>query len=177
MANEYKQGIDRVAVDESFPYPIKLTYDDENVYLTVLRIPTLEEIAKMNSFANKVNTLDTNRLALIVETHSSRHIRGNAFVNMAKTGHRYKGGIFRHCCLTFYRNVTVGNTYSFPKIACFNIAALRAIENGNTEPLPWSYVRGTFWYGNTGRNAEDFNWKNASRTGIYSNIAKIEYTQ
>ena len=35
----YKQGIDRVAVDESFPYPIKLTYDDENIYITPLWIP------------------------------------------------------------------------------------------------------------------------------------------
>lgn len=39
MANEYKQGVDRVAVDESFPYPIKLTYDDEHIYLTPMWIP------------------------------------------------------------------------------------------------------------------------------------------
>lgn len=44
MSSEYKQGVDKVSMDESFPYPIKLTYDDENVYLKVVRYPKNKEL-------------------------------------------------------------------------------------------------------------------------------------
>ena len=46
--NNYTQKVDKVGTDEVFPYPIKLTYDDEYVYLTVLRIPEPEELKHLH---------------------------------------------------------------------------------------------------------------------------------
>lgn len=51
----YKQGVNKVANDEVFPYPLKCWYDDENIYVQVLRIPEPEECKLSPYVMNGVN--------------------------------------------------------------------------------------------------------------------------
>jgi hypothetical protein len=44
---KYNLTQDRVAIngdDSNFPYPLKLWYDDENIYVKVIRIPKYYEL-------------------------------------------------------------------------------------------------------------------------------------
>ena len=191
MANAYIQGKDRVAADESFPYPIKLTYDDEYIYLTVLRIPTLEEIAKMNSFAaNGVKqgmSLNLNRLWLCVEVEDTRSGNGGTVYSERFMNQYYdskhingrvssKGGRFkRRLNSELYNNVIVGQTYTFTINSTLNSIAIwfknLSLEgNIDQDASVFIKVRGAFRYGPS--SMVDTNVQ-PSRTSIHSNVAII----
>ena len=188
--NNYTMKKDRVGIDESFPYPIKLEYDDENIYLTVLRIPEYYEL-KANPFA--MHAVD------IIRNNPSKHFYGegvgddNALcigesmylshlwlcVETLSTSNRhfrsriYKSGtIRRYVCIggkktdgNFYNNITVGTTYSFPirtKLTSYQLHKLN--KKGQVKVI----VRGTFRYGGK-------TFCESGRTGITSNQAEITY--
>lgn len=125
---EYKQKIDRVAIDEQFPYPIKLEYDDENIYLTVLRIPEPEELKLspwvMNQLAKGHDISDyMGRLVLCIERDNPRKYGLNTRPPYrpypectSVKGHPAKGGSFSmvNQPQLIYNNIEVGNTYEFP---------------------------------------------------------------
>lgn len=113
---EYKQKIDRVAIDEQFPYPIKLEYDDENVYLTPLWIPDYLQ-----------PRYEDNTLWLCLEVSRSRknvNWRNNAYKHPTKTGNFYVPGA----------NYTTSNTGKREQYAI----NLFEINHKYTFPLPSS---------------------------------------
>lgn len=191
MANAYIEGKDRVAADESFPYPIKLTYDSQYIYLTVLRIPTLEEIAKMNSFAangvKKGMTLNPSRLWLCVEVEDTRSGNGGTVYSERFMVGYYaskhvngrvpsKGGRFkRRLNSELYNNVIVGQTYTFTIDYTLNSIAiwfknLSLEDKIQHNASVFIKVRGAFRYG---PSSMDNITVQPSRTSIYSNVAII----
>lgn len=166
MANEYKQGVDRVAVDESFPYPIKLTYDDEYIYLTILKLP----LEVMNtSYSNS----DYNLCIEISDGSSKRIGKGHKRMHPNHGhGHPSTSGSFHGVCLGFeygdqhytkWNSINKGTIYTCP------ISYIRdhssAINNrlskfGNA----YFKVRGTYRRIHQGVYV---------KTKIYSNTAKI----
>lgn len=107
----YEQKKDRVGIDESFPFPIKLTYDANNIYLTPMWVPS--------QLQNIVNSNDEYRMLLTLEVATTR-----ANYNIRNTGKiPWNSG---HPCTTgkfylpgaatsvnkFFRTWEVGNTYT-----------------------------------------------------------------
>lgn len=82
--NNYTQRVDKVGTDEVFPYPIKLEYDDEYIYLTPLWIPDY-----LQSYYEDGN------LWLCLEVSRSRknvNWRNNTYKHPTKTGNFYVPG-------------------------------------------------------------------------------------
>lgn len=174
--NNYTMKKDRVGIDESFPYPIKLEYDDENIYLTVLRIPEYYEL-KANKFAMKgkkklgpnykdeqyiegmVGLGYLNHLYLTVETlqTSKKHCEFS----------RLKGNVLRKFKKSFtgYNNLQINQTYTFPIHNCLTSHQSRIYEKGFPGYL---IVRGCFRYGGGTKYY-------SGRTGVNSNTAKIYF--
>lgn len=169
--NNYTMKKDRVGIDESFPYPIKLEYDDENIYLTVLRIPTLNELRKTNSFAKlaredyeEFNFKD--RLWLVLEQKNLH--RGKKFM-----GKRDKFFASVNLTNNFIEGtyINVGETYTFRINQSITGLPIRLLENPKQDYLeidPYVIVRGTFRYG-----AKSCLHEYAGRTEWYSNEAKV----
>lgn len=158
--NNYTQKVDKVGTDEVFPYPIKLEYDDEYVYLTILKIP------------DNIKPIDNNRqdysdlkIYLCLESSTARKLyKQGSCNNYYYEKHPCKGGKFY---LSMYTNPheiinpEVGKTYSFKSDGSGVQRHLAHYwENGY-----WYKVRGTL---RLGRNER---W--LYRTNVYSNIATI----
>ena len=177
---EYKQGLDRVGDSTSFPFPIKLEYDSENIYLTPLWIPETSDIlvAKDKITKQPINLLDANELGdlwlcLEVADGKNKFYRPGSKENNKhpRRGGKFhlKGRIGQHNSI--YPNfLTLGTRYQIPFFSWFQLfsgksnGARVARYQGLT--MGFGYIRGTFRYGNRER---------PQRTGIYSNTAKIEF--
>lgn len=168
MANEYKQGIDRVAVDESFPYPIKLEYDDDYIYLTPLSVPSnnymlcLEVCSAVNRtighghkhiFYNHGHHSYSGRFRAIIVQNQADDVKIDRSVWYNINGDTkchesayYRIGETVKCPISFIKN----NDRSLKKLA-----------------HPYFKVRGTY------RDDTDYHAPNKT-TKIYSNIAYIE---
>ena len=198
---EYKQGFDRVGDSTSFPFPIKLEYDSENIYLTPLWIPETSDIlvAKDKITKQPINLLDANELGnlwLCIEVKDGYYMPKKAIPELGyiyrRINHPSRGGKFH---LKFGRSgwqeeinylddamqnhIEMNNTYVFPyrKIDFSNHGGERSLKrwakgilNARVIHDKWFvYVRGTYRYGGT-KYALDH-----KRTGIYSNVAKLEF--
>lgn len=159
--NNYTQKVDKVGTDEVFPYPIKLTYDDEYVYLTVLRIPEPEELKLspwvMNQLAKGHEISDySNRLILCIERDNPRKYNLNKRPpyhpypgNAPYKGHPSKGGNFSMIDLDNMKVVPeIGRTYQFPTNLCLNRKAYFNERYNNDDEYDvypvYSKIRGTF---------------------------------
>lgn len=171
MANAYIEGKDRVAADESFPYPIKLTYDDDYIYLKVLSIPNNLEIIgepRDNSEHSQAIYSGTS-IYLCLESSTAQRIHKQGKCNAYKEDkHPSKGGKFfipggsrRTACVV--PNPEVGRTYSFEYYP--HGKGVTDHLGHESEEGYWYKVRGTF------RIGRDVDWVN--RTGVYSNTAII----
>lgn len=158
--NNYTQKVDKVGIDEVFPYPIKLTYDNEYVYLTVLRIPEPEELKLSPWVMNQLNKGHeisdySNRLILCIERDNPRKYNldkrppyhpypGNA----PYKGHPSKGGNFSMVNMNDEEIIPeIGHTYQFSIDSCLNrIAYHNKQYNDNGEDIypVYSKIRGTF---------------------------------
>lgn len=186
---EYKQGFDRVGDSTSFPFPIKLEYDSSNIYLTPLWIPETSDIlvAKDKITKQPINLLDANELGnlwLCLEIIEGRHenyrppkSRGKHYIGSPqRSNHPTRGGNFQ-LARAYYDNYfqnffEIGQKYSFPKYKLTSTPGLRGaidiIEKFNHLDFPgFVYVRGTYRYGNK--------LSDLKRTGIYSNVVKLEF--
>jgi hypothetical protein len=198
---EYKQGLDRVGDSTSFPFPIKLEYDSENIYLTPLWIPETSDIlvAKDKITKQPINLLDANELGnlwLCIEVKDGYYMpikrdpKNNYYYR--RKNHPTRGGKY-HLKYGFYggeeeinyldnaiqNHIEMNNTYTFPyrKIDFSNHGgerSLRRYAKGEVVGTAvvhnewFVYVRGTYRYGH-------YKYNDLKRTGIYSNIAKLEF--
>lgn len=181
---KYEMKKDRVGIDESFPYPIKLEYDDENIYLTVLRIPEYYEL-KANPFAMRaVDLIENNNKHFYPENSDDDNaLCANESVYLShlwlcvetldtsrkhcKSRNLKSGTIRKYFCSgrVRYNNVTVGTTYSFPIDQRLTSYQSHILEKKGQVKVT---VRGTFRYGG-------MTFSESGRTGIISNQAEITY--
>lgn len=157
----YEQKKDKVGIDESFPFPIKLTYDDEYLYLTVLRIPEPEELKLspwvMNQLAKGHEISNySNRLILCIERDNPRKYYLDKRPpyhpypsNAPYKGHPSKGGNFSMVNISDEKIIPeAGHTYQFPIINCLNSQAYinnRYNDEDEFDVYPvYSKIRGTF---------------------------------
>lgn len=184
---EYKQGLDRAGDNTHFPFPIKLEYDSENIYLTPLWIPETSDIlvAKDKITKQPINLPDANelgRLWLCLEVADGK----NRFYRSSKSNGkkpnqiwRYKrpsrGGKYHLAAAAFepyfQHYLDIGHQYIFPyiKISFSNNGGERLVKHVAREYslTKWFiYVRGTYRYGYD---------SDLKRTGIYSNVVKLEF--
>ena len=191
MSNEYKQGVDRVAVDESFPYPIKLTYDDEHIYLTVLKLPSNPWELKANPFAMRWSGSDEqigghtfqsfySHLILCVEVKACGHHSKNRSYDR-KSEHVTQGRLakfIRREKAGFVRNPQVGRTYTFNIADCLQAIQRKILGYDDC----WLIARGAYRYGAPSEGSVDLpsvgdNYHYAGRTGIVSNVARVPCLQ
>lgn len=158
--NNYTQKVDKVGMDEVFPYPIKLTYDNEYVYLTVLRIPEPEELKLspwvMNQLAKKRKISDyNNRLVLCIERdnprkyHLDKRLPYHPYTSCGVyDGHPSKGGNFSMIDKDSIKVIPeIGRTYQFSINQCLNRKAYYNKyynDNGSDVYPVYSKIRGTF---------------------------------
>ena len=197
MSNEYKQGVDRVAVDESFPYPIKLEYDDEHIYLTVLKLPSDPWELKANPFAMRWSGSDEqigghtyqsfySHLILCVEVKAcGNHSKDRCMMRKDKRKDGYPSGrratFIRREASGFVVNPVVGRKYSFAISDCLQPIQVRILEYDDC----WLIARGAFRYGANSRGGGygpiaggyGNNYHFAGRTGYVSNVAKVPCLQ
>lgn len=170
----YKQGIDRVAVDESFPYPIKLTYDDENIYITPLWIPKHSNVL-----------VSKNKDGSLIDLQEA-YIQGNLYialeVSLARRkmykNHKYNSRIdqtLRHPCRGGKFRSRYNNARSFtlntqlaldPDDYLDDNRVIKTASRNRHRATPWFDVRATYRYGSN---------PDSKRTGIYSNELRITY--
>lgn len=163
--SEYKQGIDKIGIGQSFPFPIKLTYDNDYVYLTILKLPTWSELK--NEFAKK----GTNYFSLSGNTQNSYKAHLWLTVETLKTSNEHGNKnrkIHQHKFISFisqpYNNLAEGQTYRFDITKCLTSTQSHLLEAGATDV--YAIVRGTFRYGGPDS-------RYSGRTRIYSNTTKI----
>lgn len=194
---EYKQGLDRVGDSTSFPFPIKLKYDSENIYLTPLWIPETSSVLVVKDKITKqpINLLDANELGnlwLCLEIIDGKSYKPTKHVRITDADWRWisqthptRGGKYR---ITFGKGdfnesiphfLNTGTTYSIPYSthSFSNRYGQRIIETisprypdfGNGK---WFvHIRGTYRYGTFLDNSS----YDLKRTGIYSNVVKLEF--
>jgi hypothetical protein len=192
---EYKQGLDRVGDSTSFPFPIKLEYDSSNIYLTPLWIPETSSVLVVKDKITKqpINLLDANELGnlwLCLEVADGKNkfyrasrsqwkLDKNGWV-ITKLDHPSRGGKYR---LFYqnpqylnegypYNNLNIGRKYTIKYINSNTGRNIFSNYGGERvarfqELSKWFvYVRGTYRYGY---------YTDLKRTGIYSNVVKLEF--
>ena len=175
---KYEPDKDKACLgDELFPYPLKLTWNSDTIYLTVLRIPTLEELAVMNKYArSRISSgdsqVDMDKLYITVDTMqiSNTHSAHARKSMTTEGGRKLSVQKFVSNCGTFYNNLVVGRTYDFDIYNCLP-PLMKCIANYNagTNPDIYFTVRGNFRYGIPNSSSE------YEHTGLNSNTAKIIY--
>lgn len=184
MANAYIEGKDRVAADESFPYPIKLTYDDENIYLTPLWIPEtckyFDTSTEIQLGTDLQELYNNGELCLCLET---RHMRGemkcgrtNSPKHSSKSDKWHVPGNARNSYLLI-EDFVLGTRYSFNierYLDGLNTSIRRTKScwqnhSGENGFDPYIKVRGTY----RAKVNDNLNW--IRRTGVYSNVANVNY--
>lgn len=191
----YKQGVNKVVNDEVFPYPLKCWYDDENIYVQVLRIPEPEE-CKLSPYVMKgvrdglydINNYSTReercayygrrgnylkKLCICLEIKQSRNLKySSSHRNSITQEHSGRGGNFIHKSQNDFSRAVKNQIYTFPLSNYFNLAANRAYETMKTEYPCFTRVRATFRFLRYGKyNTSKFC---LDRTGLYSNIINIK---
>lgn len=190
----YKQGVNRVVNDDVFPYPLKCWYDDENIYVQVLRIPEPEE-CKLSPYIMRgvrdglydINNYPTkkdkrtyhgyrgnylNKLCVCLEVEESRTLRYSSHHNRLRIK-KHKGRSKKFYCPvieTNFNKVIKNNIYTFSSDFLNRQAYWANSQRFSSYPL-FTRFRATFRflkYGN--RN----NIGMLDRTGLYSNIITIK---
>ena len=202
---EYKQGLDRVGDSTSFPFPIKLEYDENNIYLTPLWIPETSDIlvAKDKITKQPINLLDANELGnlwLCIEVKDGYYMPKKAIPTKLgyiyrRINHLQRGGKYH---LKFGRygwqeelnrlddvmqnHIEVGSTYTFPYLPkdFKNHGGERSLRRIKKQ-LVFNHGNGYdtwFIYIRGTYRYGGTKYKTAldhKRTGIYSNVVKLEF--
>lgn len=199
---EYKQGLDRAGDSSSFPFPIKLEYDSENIYLTPLWIPETSSVlvAKDKITKQPINLLDANELGnlwLCLEVKDGYYMPKKRDpkndYHYRRKNHPTRGGKY-HLKFGYYgwqeeRNrlddviqnyIEIGNTYTFPYLK-------KDFQNHGGERSLRRYAKGEAIKGITVIHDKWFVYVRGTyrygnqygddlkRTGIYSNVVKLEF--
>lgn len=160
---------------DDFPYPIKLTYDDENIYLTPLYIPE-----------NLKDQYESGYIWLCLEVGRSRkniNWRNNIYCHPTKSGNFYvpgdeTGNVFHRddfCRDDFVVNpFELNTTYTFPYPPSKN-EFIPTPETGNVDidgnpeyEIPFVKVRGVY---RISRSTSQ--WVSRIPGNTHSNICKI----
>ena len=203
---EYKQGLDRVGDSTSFPFPIKLEYDSENIYLTPLWIPETSSVLVVKDKITKqpINLLDANELGnlwLGLEVKDGYYMPkkyNKKTQHYEKIDHLQRGGKYHLKFGNYSREdyqlgqnntrmddvmqnyIEVGSTYTFPYLpkdfknhggerSLRRIKKQLVFNHGDGYDTWFIYIRGTYRYGGTAFSLDH------KRTGIYSNVVKLEF--
>ena len=195
---KYNLTQDRVAIngdDANFPYPLKLWYDDKNIYVKVIRIPKYYEL-KQNKFAMRLKDIITNvdHDDYKSETAIAKHMSNSAYLNhlsvfietkQTSIGHcaysrrkefggaevikhkfSVRGGNLNHIDNFQFKQIQVGDVYS---ISIYDVmTCVQRTQAQYHEDEVYTTVRATFRYG----GAEP---RYAGRTDVNSNLATIRY--
>lgn len=192
----YKQGVNKVVNDEVFPYPLKCWYDDENIYVQVLRIPEPEE-CKLSPYIMKgienglynINNYDFSdsrnkhkyygyrnnyfrKLVLCLETKSNKALtRSNGLEGESQITHKVKGR-FKYVINTPTYEVQENRIFTFPiSTRYLNNVANSQREKGNNYFITIRATIRFLRYGGTSSQIEPN--PILERTGIYSNTIII----
>ena len=171
----YAEGVDRVSIDESFPYPIKLEYDEnENILITPLWIPKHSNIL-----------VSKNKDGSLIDLQED-YIQGNLYialeVSLARRkmykNHKYNSSIdqtLRHPCRGGRFRSRYNNAHHFtlntqlaldPYDYLDDKRIIKTASRNGHESSPWYDVRATYRYGSS---------QDLKRTGIYSNELRITF--
>lgn len=199
---EYKQGLDRVGDSTSFPFPIKLEYDNENIYLTPLWIPETSDIlvAKDKITKQPINLLDANELGnlwLCIEVKDGYYMPKKRDpkndYHYRRKNHPTRGGKY-HLKFGYYygreeeinylddamqNHIEMNNTYVFPyrKIDFSNRGGERSLKRYAKGEVVGTAVVHDKWFvyvRGTYRYGNQYG-DDLKRTGVYSNVAKLEF--
>ena len=166
---EYKVGIDRVHIndeEENFPYPLKLWSDGENIYVKVLRLPSsVDEFPRKDQAVPFSSTLEPTLLKLCIETLQTSRTHGGKCREGRYQAHKQKFQV--RCYSQPVSNPVVGNTYTFSILNCMTSMQQHLAKYINDVYLT---VRATLRYPDSNSSYLHY------RTGVYSNISKITYT-
>lgn len=168
--NNYIQKVDKVGTDEVFPYPIKLEYDDEHIYLTPLWIP---------EYFKEQYELHPEIYWLCIEISTVRSgVRSNHQIKLPKKKFYIPGnsygieGYYPNRRENYaINNFQIGQKYVFQYPAA--LTEHKHTKKENDEYLPTYYfIRGTY------RSGNHIDWiyrlKQTTKES-YSNIIKINY--
>ena len=198
---EYKQGLDRVGDNTSFPFPIKLEYDSSNIYLTPLWIPETSDIlvAKDKITKQPINLLDANELGnlwLCLEVKDGYYMPRKRDPKVGyfyrRKNHSTRGGKY-HLKFGYYgwqeeinylddamqNHIEMNNTYVFPyrKIDFSNRGGERSLRRYAEGKVVTAAVVHDEWFvyvRGTYRYGNQYG-DDLKRTGVYSNVAKLEF--
>lgn len=188
---EYKQGLDRAGDNTHFPFPIKLEYDSENIYLTPLWIPETSSVLinKDPTTHEPINLPDANdlgKLYLGLEILDGKYRpwwsrledkNGKKQYRPGRGG-KYRLGLDSLVPINIsypYNNIVLNQSYSIRYVVPIgNGRYVNLLESSggprvaNYQGLSkwFVYVRGTYRYGYV---------SSLQRTGIYSNVVKLEF--
>lgn len=177
MSNEYKQGIDRVAVDESFPYPIKLEYDNEYIYITPLWIPKHSNVlVSKNKNGSPIDLQEAfavgGRIWIVVELATANGIWMNNKhrQNGIKIKHPCRTGKFRARLISNYSVIDpeVGEPIKFP-INCRLTTERDVVRSTKYQDRMNVTLRAAYRYD----ASKEQNGVNLQRTGLVSNTIII----
>lgn len=174
--NNYTQKVDKVGIDEVFPYPIKLEYDDEHIYLTPLWIPeSFKEQYELGPekywLCIEISTLRSGlRVNKQIKLPKKKfYIPGNSYNKEGgREGIGYNPNRRENYAIN---NFQIGQTYTFqyPPIPNENVRT----KKENDEYLPaYYFIRGTY------REGTHIDWISRLKKSTkesYSNIIKINY--
>lgn len=192
---EYKQGFDRVGDNTHFPFPIKLEYDSESIYLTPLWIPETSSVLinkdpTTHELINLPDANDLGKLYLCLEILDGKYRPWWSRLKDKNGKKQYRpgrGGKYRLGLDSLgYNSGTINTNYPYNNIVLnqsYSIRYVVSMGNGHYNNLLKSnggsrvanyqglskwfvYVRGTYRYGYV---------SSLQRTGIYSNVVKLEF--
>lgn len=182
---KYNLTQDRVAIngdDSNFPYPLKLWYDDENIYVKVIRIPKYYEL-KQSKFAMKLKDMITNgdHDDYKSETAIAKHMSNNAYLNHLSIFIEAKQTSRKHCAYSRCKEIGSANVVKYK--FCGQQLNTEQIQAGMVYSIQihkalTSKQRYIAWKGHevdiTVRATFRYNI-NSERTGVNSNLATITY--
>lgn len=187
MANEYKQGKDRVAVDESFPYPIKaVEYGQNYVEVTPLYIPEHCGYFDAQTYMqlgtdNLQEIYQEGKLCLCIEIKNmcrsmcSGRTHGKYSQHVCKSGRWHVPANGRTTAEALVENFVLGRSYVFPisdilDVSNSHIRRERNMwESYRTRTIPFLPVRATY------RVIINNDLNFVRKTGVYSNIVNVRF--
>lgn len=178
---EYKVGVDRLQItndEENFPYPLKLWYDDDNIYVKVLRLPD-----EITDYSITATSAIIPWLCLEIGTwRAKRHKNKYRVVGerLSKVGEKIsKGGKFYISeyihSRSFISNPSVNDVITIPRDEINNLLSNPEYHyNRNSHEIsrypPYLLCRGCIRFAN---DREVFISCESNRASIVSNVAKI----
>lgn len=174
---EYKVGVDRLQItndEENFPYPLKLWYDDDNIYVKVLRLPD-----EITDYSITVQSATIPWLCLEVSTWKawktkSHENKYHVVVEKISKGGKFYISEYIHS-RSFISNPSVNDVITIPRDEINNLLSNSTYRyNRNSHGIsrypPYLLCRGCI---RLAYNRDFFISQESNRTSIVSNVAKI----